>query len=39
MTISGQADPADWPTNRTAIHRTDGDSVIARTDIAVALAR
>jgi hypothetical protein len=39
MTTSGQVDPADRPTNCTVVHRTDGDSVIARTDIELASAR
>jgi hypothetical protein len=39
MTTSGQVDPADRPTNRTAVHRTDGDSVIARTVLPLRSAR
>jgi hypothetical protein len=39
MTTSGQVDPADRPTNRTALHRTDGELVITRTDVPPASAR
>jgi hypothetical protein len=39
MTISGQLDPADRPTNRTVVHRTDGELVITRTNVPLASAR
>jgi hypothetical protein len=39
MTTSGQLDPADRPTNRTVVHRTDGEMVIERTDVAARFVR
>jgi hypothetical protein len=39
MTTKGQVDPADRPTNRTAVHRTDGEMVISGTNEPLASVR